>query len=146
MATVRGGEKFERAIADMVAKLGRPAVLRVGFLEKAKYPDGTSVASVAAFNEFGTGTAPPRPFFRNMIAAKQPEWPKAIADGLKRNRLDVDLTLKQTGEAIKGQLQQSIRDTNTPPLAPSTIRCKGFEKPLIETTQMINSVDFDVKT
>lgn len=145
MATIRGGDKYEKAIADLVAKLGRPAVLRVGFLENATYPDGKPVALVAAWNEFGTSSAPPRPFFRNMVAAKAKGWPKGIAESLKRNDLDVEKSLLQAGEGIKGQLQTSIRDLVTPALAPSTIRRKGHDKPLIETAHMLNSVDYDVK-
>lgn len=150
MATLRGGDKFEKKLAELGRKLGQPATLRVGFLENATYPDGKRVAEIAAHNEFGTPNAkapiPPRPFFRNMIAAKESEWPGAIAGLLKDNDLDVQLTMQQTGEAIKGQLQQSIRDTNAPPLAESTIRRKGHAKPLIDTAHMINSVDYDVKT
>ena len=48
------------------------------------------------------------------------------------------------GEGIKGQLQQSIRDTNAPPLAPATVSAKGFAKPLIDSSNMINSVDYEV--
>jgi hypothetical protein len=42
-------------------------------------------------------------------------------------------------------LQQSIRDTNDPPLAQATIARKGFAKPLIDTSVMINSVDYEVE-
>jgi hypothetical protein len=40
---------------------------------------------------------------------------------------------------LVGQIQQSIRDTNEPPLAPATVRRKGFDKPLIDKAIMINS-------
>lgn len=146
MATVTGGEKAAKAIAELIAKLNSKKGLRVGFLEKAKYPDGTSVAMVAAIQDFGAPAAgiPPRPFFRNMVRNKQAEWPKAVENLLKATNYDVDKTLRKTGEAIKGQLQQSIRDTNSPPLKPATIRRKGFAKPLIDTGHMLNSVDYEV--
>lgn len=144
MATFRGGEKLQRALEDIARRLGRGGELRVGFFANATYPDGTPVAAVAFWNNFGTGTIPPRPFFSNMITAKSPEWPRAIAGLLQVHRCDVDRVLQITGHAIAGQLKQSIIDTNTPPNAPSTIRKKGFNKPLIETSHMINSVDFEV--
>ena len=109
-------EEFRDKIARAIGKAG---TLRVGFLEGAKhYPDGTSVAAVAAVLDFGAPRAgiPPRPFFRNMIAAKKSEWPDAIAKLLVANDYDADKTLRQAGAAIVGQLQQSIRDTNAPPL------------------------------
>lgn len=130
----------------MAEGLSRGGTVRVGFLENATYPDGKSVAMIAAIQDFGTGTIPPRPFFRNMIAAKQGEWPGAIDGLLKANDYDIDKTLQQTGAAIAGQLRQSIIDTNAPPLSPVTIRRKGHAKPLIDTSHMINSVDFEVNT
>jgi hypothetical protein len=73
MAEVKGGEKLEAALATLATKLAVPATLRVGFLENAKYPDGTPVAAVAAWQNYGTGSIPPRPFFSNMVAQKSPE-------------------------------------------------------------------------
>lgn len=145
MVTVRGGRGLEHALDRIGKGLGESEkVLRVGFLEDATYPDGTPVATVAAANEFGTSTIPPRPFFRNMIAAKKAGWGPASAKLLKANDYDVDHTLNQVGMGIQGQLQQSILDTNAPPLAEATVKAKGFDKPLIDTGQMIRSVDYEV--
>lgn len=146
LATIKGGDKLEASLADLAKRVAVPATLRVGFLENATYPGGKSVAMIAAFNEFGTSRMPPRPFFRNMIAAKSKEWPDAMAKLLKANNFDVKSVLPLVGEGIKGQLQQSIRDLTAPPLAQSTIDRKGFDKPLIDTSVMINSVGYDVKT
>jgi hypothetical protein len=140
---VQGGvEGYLRELARKFT--GRP-ILKVGFLEGATYPDGKSVAMVASFNEFGTRNMPPRPFFRRMIADKSHEWGPAAANLLKSTNYDVDKTLMLVGEGIKGQLQQSINDLVSPPLAQSTIDRKGFSKPLIDTSVMINSVDYEVK-
>jgi hypothetical protein len=146
MATISGGEKAAKAIADLVAKLGQNKTLRVGFLEKAKYPDGTPVAMVAAIQDFGAPSVgiPPRPFFRNMVKNKSKEWPAAVAGLLQSTNNDLDKTLRLTGEAIKGQLQQSIIDTNAPPLKPATIKRKGSSKPLVDTGHMLNSIDYEV--
>jgi hypothetical protein len=147
MATVTGGKKLEAALREMAAKVSQPATLRVGFLENARYPDGTPVAMIAAINEFGRPPVqPPRPFFRNMIKAKSPEWPAAIGDLLKANGYDAAKTLDIAGAAIAGQLRQSIVDLVTPPLAASTIAKKGFAKPLVDTGTMLQSVDHEVTT
>ena len=147
MAKLSGGEKLEAALRELSSKVSNPGTLRVGFLEKAKYPDGTSVAMIAAINEYGAPSRgqPPRPFFRNMIHEKSPEWPEAIGNLLIANNYDASKTLEIVGAAISGQLRQSIADLMEPPLAPSTIKRKGFDKPLIETSHMINSVSFEVK-
>jgi hypothetical protein len=148
VAKITGGKKFNAAMRDLSRKLSRGDVrLRVGFLEKATYPNGTPVAMIAAINEYGRPPVqPPRPFFRNMITAKKDEWPAAVAGVMKANDLDIAKTLDIVGAAIAGQLRQSIVDLVSPPLAPSTIRRKGFDKPLIDTSVMLKSIDHDVKT
>lgn len=145
-ARIRGGEQFERVLRQITRLLEQPAVLRVGFLENARYPDGKPVGMIAAIQDFGAPRAgiPPRPFFRNMIAAKSREWPKAIAFLLKAHHYDARAALDQAGAAIAGQLRQSIVDTNSPPLKPATIARKGFAKPLVDTGHMLNSIDHEV--
>lgn len=146
MATLRGGQKFEAAIREIAASLSTGRTLRVGFLEGPTYPKGQPVGMIAAIQDGGAPSVgiPPRPFFRNMIAAKQGEWPEAIAGLLRTTDYDVDRTLHITGQAIAGQLRQSIIDTNEPPLSPVTIARKGFDKPLIHHSHMINSIDHEV--
>lgn len=120
---ITGGDKLESALAKIAENVSKASAVDVGFLSGATYPDGTSVAQIAAIQEFGAPKAgiPPRPYFRNMIAAKSPEWPKAVAGLLKANDYDADKTLGQAGAAIKGQLQQSIIDIMAPPLSPVTL-------------------------
>lgn len=142
MATISGGSKLEAALKEIAEKASNAALVRVGFLESAKYPNGTSVAMVAAIQEFGAPKVgiPPRPYFRNMIAAKSGEWPNAIAGLLKTNEYDAARTLGQTGEAVKGQLQESIIDTFEPPLSPVTLmlrRMKADNPDLIVTARTV---------
>lgn len=146
MARIRGGENVSRVLTQMADRLSRPVTVRVGFLENATYPDGKPVATVAAINEFGAPRAgiPPRPFFRNMIADKSHEWPAAVGDLLRENNYDVERALDLAGFAIAGQLRQSIQQTNSPPLAQSTIDRKGHSKPLIDSGNLYNSVDHEV--
>ena len=149
MATLSGGRKFEAAMAELAKGIGSgKTAVKVGFLEGAKYPDGKSVAMIAAINEYGAPSRgqPPRPFFRNMIALHSAEWPTAIAGLLRSNDLDAGRALDAAGHGIAGQLKQSIVDLTRPPLAASTIRRKGFDKPLIQTGHMLNSVDHEVVT
>lgn len=146
MAELRGGVKLQRALAELTAKLDTPGSVKIGFLAGARYPNGTSVAMVAAIQEYGAPRAgiPSRPFFRNTIAAKQGEWPAAIAGLLKSTDYDTRRTLELIGEAIKGQIQQGIRDFVGVPLKPATIKHKGHAKQLVETGHMLNSVAYEV--
>lgn len=149
MATIElsGGGEMERKLKEMMDKLGDGTLLRVGFLENATYPSGEYVATIAASNEFGdpSNNQPPRPFFRNMIAANLPAWPLEVGKVIKAVDFDGEKALQLIGERIKDQLQGSIRELVEPPLSPYTIKKKGFDKPLIDTGHMLNSVDYDVK-
>ena len=147
MATIKGGDKLQKKIAEIAAQIDKADVLRVGFLENATYPDGKPVAMIAAIQNWGAPAAgiPPRPFFSNMVASKKAGWPEQVAKNLKRADYNSALAFARVGEGIAGQLRQSIKDTNSPPLAPSTIKRKGFAKPLVDTGVMLGSVDYDVK-
>lgn len=145
--SLSGGDKLGQYLADLQKRLGEGGILRVGFLEDATYPDGTPVAYIAAVNEFGNPSTgqPPRPFFRNMIATQSPGWGVKLEKVLKATDYDVQRSLGLMGEVIKDELQDSIREFESPGLAPATIAAKGFSKPLVDTGHMLNSVDYDVK-
>lgn len=119
--------------------------LKAGFLEGATYPDGTPVPMVAATNEFGNpaNNQPPRPFFRNAIAEHEGEWQDAMAT-LIANGGDTRDVLSLLGEIIVDDIKGSIRTLDSPPLSPVTIARKGFDKPLIDTSNMLNSVSYEV--
>lgn len=147
MAEIKGGKRLAIALARLSHRLGTAnRSLAVGFLENATYPNGTPVAMIAAIQNYGAPRAgiPRRAFFSNMVKDKRAGWPATLAQLVKDNDFDTERALQLMGEGIKGQLQQSILDTNAPPLAPRTIARKGFDKPLIESSHMINSVDFEV--
>lgn len=146
MAGVKGGYKLESTLAGMAKALARANTVSVGFLEGATYPDGKPVAMIAAIHEFGAPRAgiPARPYFRRMIRKKSGSWGKGIATQLKATNYDAERTLELTGQAIAGQLRESITELQSPALKPATIARKGFEKPLIETGHMLGSVDYQV--
>lgn len=126
---VKGGNKFEAELQRMVGAVASAESVKVGFLEGATYPDGTSVAMVAAIQNWGAPAAgiPPRPFFTNMIAAKSPEWGPATGALLVANGYDAARTLAMVGEAVAGQLRDSIVATNDPPLSPVTLMIRKMK-------------------
>lgn len=146
MAEISGGDKLEQALQELGRQLGRGGTVKVGYLAGASYPSGQSVAMVGALNEFGTSRMPARPAIRNMLREKAADWPASLAAILKHNHNDVPLSLQLLGEGIRGQWQTSIRDLWSPALAPSTIKRKGFAKPLIHTSTMLNSVGVETET
>lgn len=120
--TLSGGDKLERRLEEIANKLGRGGTLRVGFLEDATYPDGTSVAMVAAIQNFGAPEKgiPPRPFFTKMIQEKSPGWGETFTRLLVQTDYDVPKALALMGTGIAGQLRQAIIDMNDPANSPVT--------------------------
>lgn len=119
--------------------------LKVGFLEGSTYDGVIPVPMVAATNEFGNpaNNQPPRPFFRNAIANHESEWQEETAK-LIENGGEVREVLSLLGEIIADDIKESIRTLDSPPLSPVTIARKGFDKPLIDTSNMLNSVSYEV--
>lgn len=146
MATVKGGDRLSAELQRIAGAVSSAERVKVGFLSGATYPDGKPVAMIAAIQNWGAPAAgiPPRPFFSDMIQSKQHEWGPATGNLLVANGYDAAITLRLVGEAVAGQLRQSIQDTNEPPLAPSTIARKGHAKPLIDSGHLYNSVDYEV--
>lgn len=129
VSQVKGGDKLDSALKRIAAELASGAEVSVGFLEDAKYPDGTPVAMVAAIQDGGAPRVgiPPRPFFRNMVAKESQHWAADIAKILPTVDYDATLTMKRMGERIKGELQQSIADTFSPALSPVTVMLRKMK-------------------
>lgn len=127
---VVGGDAFKKAMADMAKKVERETVLRVGFLEGATYPDGTSVAMVAAIQNYGAPRVgiPPRPFMQNTVARNEKDWPKQMAAMLRANQMDVKLTMNMMGELIRSQIQEEIIRLVSPPLSPTTVMLRKMKR------------------
>lgn len=121
--TLKGGSKAEAHLKALARRIGKAQAVNVGFLENATYPDGTKVAMVAAIQNFGAPAAaiPPRPFFTNMINEKSPGWGDQLSDVLVMSGYDMKAALALMGEGIKGQLQESIKETNAPALSKITL-------------------------
>lgn len=145
---MRGGSKFRSALRNAVSKAAGGTV-RVGILETQTYPakdgkGGVSVAQVAYWNEYGTATIPARPFFRNTIAEKQDEWADNAASILQHADGDVGKALALIGEGVKDDIVETIQNFREPENAPSTVKKKGFNKPLIDTDGLWKAIKSEV--
>lgn len=130
---------------DEIEKQFSNIQLKVGFLEGATYGGVIPVPMVAATNEFGNPAhnQPPRPFFRNAIAEHEEEWKEQAALLIERGD-DIEEVFSMLGTIIAADIQQSIRSLDSPPLSPVTIARKGFDNPLIDTKNMLDSVSYEV--
>ena len=127
-------------------------VVEVGFLTKSgthKNSDMT-VASIAAIHEMGSadGTIPERSFMRSTMDEKNEEienLTKKLADQVLFKNLSARKALGTLGAFIQKAFKQKINDGVEPPLKTATIRRKGSSKALVDTGQLINSIDYEVK-
>lgn len=119
------------------------ASVRVGVLESATYPDGTPVAMVAFWNEYGTRTSPVRAFFRTTVSENKKNWVLSVQNLMKIHN-DPKQVMGLIGVHMQEQIVQSINTWSDPPNAPYTIAKKGFDKPLVERGIMMRSIKSEV--
>ena len=119
------------------------ASVRVGVLENATYPDGTPVAMVAFWNEYGTRTSPVRAFFRTTVSENKKNWVLSVQNLMKMHN-DPKKVMGLIGVHMQEQIVQSINTWSDPPNSAYTIAKKGSSKPLIETEVLVGSISFEV--
>jgi len=144
--------KLASAIKDIEAKQ-----LRVGWGEDAKYDNGTSIAMIAAQNEFGNPgkKIPPRPFMRPTIAAHKMTWATKLSQGTKtvlNGTRSISDVFEAVGLLVAGDIRKSIASVTSPALKTATVmaRLRGKKqgkkvsltaaKPLVDSGYMLNSL------
>lgn len=105
----------------------------VGWFESARYENGTPVAAVAAYQEFGVSSRsiPPRPFMRPTVNEKKPEWRDLAARGAKAmlmNGESATSVLDKIGFQIEGDIAATISRIESPPLSPITILLRYWRR------------------
>jgi hypothetical protein len=91
-----------------------------------------------------TITIPARPYFRSMIQKNKGGWGADLGKIIKASDYDSTIALGRLGKHVEEQLQESIREFHDPANAKSTIAKKGFDKPLVDSKHMLDSVDSQV--
>ena len=124
--------------------------IEVGFHEGQIADDGaTPLAAIAYWNHFGTVSSdgsvaiPPRPF---MDALKNHESELSTFCRMSiQSSQDADVSAKQIGAKAVGMIQTEITDGKWTPNAPSTIKKKKSDHPLIDTGRMRQEVHYVIK-
>lgn len=149
-------EKFARAQAKARGlKFDKNAKIKA-----RKSRAGLPVAYIARIMEFGaviqrkskSGKShairiPPRPFMRlawSRFSQQRKQVQFKIAKQLADGKIKPDQALGQIGLYMEGCIVLSIKNGGWEPNAPSTVRRKGFNKPLIDTAQMWQTVSSKV--
>lgn len=126
----------------------------IGFQRgKASEDNGTDLTDIAMWNELGTEGKyggehiPSRPFMRDSV-----DKHKAAIEHILKAQEEVLLSggtarkiLETIGIFQKDLMQTEIEQGSFAPNKRSTIRRKGSDKPLIDTGQMKNSVNFLIR-
>ena len=112
------------------------------------YPEGPTVAEVAAWNEFGTVHIPPRPFMRQSVDKYESQIKTMCAEQLKaiaEGSANADEALRAIGALQVGLIQHEIGAGGFVENADSTIKQKDSSQPLIDEGRMRQSVLYVVK-
>jgi hypothetical protein len=114
--------KMSDAVTAKLLDLAKKAhgSVKVGFIDSDQAP----IAFWDEFGHKGPFPAPPRHFFRTMVANESGKWPAMMASELKSSKMDGARTLAFMGEEIDGALKQSIIDLTAPPLSKTTLRLR----------------------
>lgn len=134
-----------------IKRLLKGATVTVGLHEddSAREDDSATNAMIGFWHEFGTKDVPARSFLRS-TADKKSRAHKAliskIAAKAVRNELPMEHGLGLFGMKVASDVKEKIRSHIQPPLKDSTIAAKGSTTPLIDTGQLINAIDHEVRT
>ncbi len=138
-----GEKELMRKLAD-----ADRSFVTVGVHKDKRYPDGTSVALVAFFNEFGTQTIPERSFIRSAVNEKLKRIER-LRNGFLREltecQISVVKALEKLGFVIQTQIQNKIKSNVPPPNKISTLDQKLGRRTLIDSGRLLNSIAFEVK-
>ena len=130
------------------AQIGRRAQVLVGVQKGAgNYDDGTPIAVIAAANHFGTSTIPARRFLDVAVANNSKRYANIVRDQIPkvlRGKMDMDAVLNAIGNAAVGDVQDYMVDLRTPPNAPSTIKKKGSDNPLVDTITLRPNIRHEI--
>lgn len=146
----------------------KDGIVRVGFFQGMRYEDGTPVAAVARYNEFGAVAGgryyiPPRPFMRPALHANYNAlndrlrrlYRQALKDGTSTTSA-LSLFGEYAVEKVKSQIDATIAPANSPITlhggwlrtsngVPFYVEPKRGSHPLKDTGFMQDSVSYQVE-
>jgi hypothetical protein len=135
--------------------------VKAGILEGATYPaavlrnaatgeempdprEGMHVATIAAALEYGHGQAKPRPFMQTTARTKRNAWGDAIVK-LVAGGASFAEALATVGQVMKEDIRFTITEWPADN-SESWAAFKGFNHGLVQTSHLLNSVEFEVES
>jgi len=141
-------KKNKGGLKALVKRVKTPGTVDVGIIDAGKYLDGDiTVAGIGFAHEFGTATLPERSFMRSTTKenkAKIISLQKKLLKQISNGTIEIDKALGLVGELVSDLIRRKIVNIKSPPNTPETISAKGSSNPLIDTSQMKNSITYEV--
>lgn len=125
------------------AKVGYP-IETTGSIE---HPDADApMAQVAAWQENGTETAPPRPFMRQGADVMLQRRGLAVPHvrRLVMGKMHGAAFITAMGMLLKSSIEEAVKRQGFAPLAPATVAAKGSAEILVDSGEMIEHLDVHV--
>lgn len=149
------GDGMKR-LAELGRALGKHPAVKIGvFADDGIRRDGLSNVEIAIINEFREsvgpdGVGPARSFLRSTYDAKRHDWEKLLERVLVlviKGKLELKEALELVGQRASADVRNRILHGAgiPPPNAQSTIDRKGSSRPLVDSSQMVNSISYQVK-
>ncbi|WP_319371967.1 hypothetical protein [uncultured Ilyobacter sp.] len=118
----------------------------------ATYEDGTKVENVGMWMEFGWDEFnvhyPSRPFFRSAFDANadriQATFERELNKLLDGKVSAIDL-MNTLGKFVVRKVREMLEKGSYDPLAESTIKIKGSSQPLIDTRNLLTSIEYKIE-
>ena len=149
MAVALNEENLKRAINERFKKLQKATdgrVVRIG-IKEGKTNKGVEIATYARENEFGVFSKgiPSRPFLRTTFKGEKANDMgkrafKALQEAVLQN-YDAEIALQEIADQGAIMVRKNIREGQWVPNKPSTLSRKRGSKPLIDSGEMIKSVE-----
>ena len=137
---------YNRIIRDLEKLYGMEVV--AGMLkDSGKAENGASYVDIATWNEYGTSRIPSRPFIRISADTNKAEWAK-LAQQCVNDVIDGD-SPRDAAQVVGHRMVEDIRkvfgSSELKANAPSTVRKKGRNEPLVDSGEMRRRVNFRIE-
>lgn len=137
---------YNRIMRDL-QKLYDMEVVAGMLKDSGKAENGASYVDIATWNEYGTGRIPSRPFIRISADTNKAAWAK-LAQQCVNDVIDGD-SPRDAAQVVGHRMVEDIRkvfgSSELKANAPSTVRKKGRNEPLVDSGEMQRRVNFRIE-
>ena len=121
--------------------------IRAGVLPSAgNGKKGVPIAEYATYNEYGTEKIPSRPFMATS-ADENKGWNAPVKRAISGiiDGAEVISQMNTVGEKMKTDIKKNIGTYRFKPLKPATVKKKGHDIQLIDSGDLYDAIDYEVK-